>query len=95
MRGSAAQRKVKTLDRLAALSPGQRLMASAKARVLDHLDANGPSHVADLPRSWPITATFLRWAVSDLVAEGLVRWVGFRAPRRITLTAVGLKHRCR
>jgi hypothetical protein len=95
MSSSTAQRKGGTLDRLAALSPGQRLMASAKARVLDHLDANGPSYVAEVPRSWPVTAPFIRRAVSDLVAEGQVRWVGFRAPRRITLTVAALRDRCR
>jgi len=95
MGGSATQRKRRTLDVLRDLSPGQRLMSSTKRRVLDHLDRNGPSYVADVPRSWPVTRMFIGWAVNDLVRDGLVRWVGFTAPRRITLTAHGLRGRCR
>jgi hypothetical protein len=77
------------------LSPHYRLLMLAKSRILDHLATHGPTHVAGLPRSWPITGLLVRWAVRELIEEGSVRYVGFRAPRRVTLTAAGMRARAR
>lgn len=82
-RGAAALKAV--------LSPGQLLTAAARRRVLDYLAEHGPAHVADIPRAWPVTGPFIRWALRDLVEEGAVRWVGLRDPRRVTLTASGVR----
>lgn len=50
----------------------QTLLARHKDRIVEALEAQGPSTVAELPRQWPVTRGMVAFLVEELEQEGRI-----------------------